>query len=63
MSDLSPLRASKRMSANGRVYEPSPTRTASWQLGGIRRQFHHVIDIAPTILEAIRSSSPAKSIN
>ena len=24
--------ASKRMSANGRVYEPSPTRTASWQL-------------------------------
>ena len=32
MSDLSPLCASKRMSANGRVYEPSPTRTASWQL-------------------------------
>jgi hypothetical protein len=32
MSDLSPLCASKRMSANGRVFEPSPTRTASWQL-------------------------------
>ncbi len=32
MSDLSPLCGSKRMSANGRVYEPSPTRTASWQL-------------------------------
>jgi hypothetical protein len=32
MSDLSPLCASKRMSANGRVYEPSPTGTASWQL-------------------------------
>jgi hypothetical protein len=32
MSDLSPLCASKRMSANGRVYEPSSTRTASWQL-------------------------------
>jgi arylsulfatase len=27
-------------------------------VGGIRRQFHHVIDIAPTILEATRVSSP-----
>jgi hypothetical protein len=32
MSDLSPLCVSKRVSADGRVYEPSPTRTASWQL-------------------------------
>jgi hypothetical protein len=27
-------------------------------VGGIRRQFHHVIDIAPTILEATRISAP-----
>ena len=27
-------------------------------VGGIRRQFHHVIDIAPTILEATGISQP-----
>jgi arylsulfatase len=27
-------------------------------VGGIRRQFHHVIDIAPTILEAAGISQP-----
>src|ERR1700752_4403406 len=28
------------------------------ELGGVRRQFHHIIDIAPTILEAIGISQP-----
>jgi arylsulfatase A-like enzyme len=28
------------------------------EAGGIRRQFHHVIDIVPTILDAARISQP-----
>jgi arylsulfatase A-like enzyme len=34
-----------------------PARTKD--KGGIRTQFHHVIDIAPTILEAVGVQAPA----
>ena len=30
-------------------------------VGGVRTQFHHVIDVAPTILEAVGSNHPKVS--
>ena len=37
---------------------PCPGPATSTDVGGIRRQFHHVIDIAPTILEATGIPQP-----
>jgi arylsulfatase len=48
--------------APGRHAEPSGDRLAGPDQGrgGIRTQFHHVIDIAPTVLEAARLPQPSE---
>ena len=57
-----PLKWYKQNTHGGGVRDPLvvhwPDRIAADQKGGIRRQFHHVIDLTPTILEAIGVDQP-----
>jgi hypothetical protein len=55
----------ERMSANGRVYEPSPTRTASWQRGVSKGSAHPAgasRPINPTA-HRLRQSNPTGKIS
>ena len=52
-----PSRSPRTSAARARAWR-SPGRTRIKDAGGIRNQFHHVIDIVPTILEATGIPAP-----
>src|SRR5262245_54492354 len=49
-----PSRSLRTSAARGRAWRPKVIKDK----GGIRNQFHHLIDIVPTILEATGISAP-----
>ncbi|MEC9346649.1 MAG: arylsulfatase [Pseudomonadota bacterium] len=61
MAGNTPLRRYKQNTHGGGVRDPLivrwPSRIAD--AGGIRRQFHHVSDVTPTVLEAMGLEAPA----